>query len=302
MTIYRKILIVSAFLGTSILTAASSSAADWREEIPEVRISVRSNENAEGMSKWSAFVAYLEAELKQKVVLHQSTDYAGTVEALRGKRLEVAVLGGAAYAQAWQATNGNIEPVAQPARNKTDTGYYSVLLVKADSPYKTVEDLKGKSVAFPDPNSTSGFEVPAYFLRKEGKDYKNFFLRHGFAGNHESAVMAVLNGTYDAAATWQTSVGNNNADQMANKGLLPKGSMRTVWVSPKIEENAYAVRKDLPERFKADFKAALMALPEKHPEILQAVGGYDNMVVADHTKFEPLLEMIQENQKARRGK
>lgn len=302
MNLSKLLMLAGAGLSIVASSHSASNAEDWREKVPEVRISVRSNENAEGMSKWNAFVDYLQTELKQKVVLHQSADYAGTVEALRAKRLEVAVLGGAAYVQAWIATNGNIQPLAQPARNGTETGYYSAVLVKADSSFKSIDDLKGHSIAFPDPNSTSGFEVPTYFLRKEGKDYKSFFSRNGFAGNHESAVMAVANGTYDAAATWQTTPGYNNADQMATKGLIPAGAMRSVWVSPKIEENAHAVRGDLPDSFKADLKNALLTLPKKHPEILKAIGNYDNMVPADHEKFAALLEMIQENLKARRGK
>ncbi|RYG86288.1 MAG: hypothetical protein EON58_21900 [Alphaproteobacteria bacterium] len=92
-----------------MLGSANARAEDWREKIPEVRISVRAVENAEGMAKWSEFVAYLQNELRQKVVLRQSTDYAGTVEALRAKRLEVAILGGAAYVQAWIATKGDKE-------------------------------------------------------------------------------------------------------------------------------------------------------------------------------------------------
>lgn len=298
MPVKKLLLVMTA--GLSLFASANARADDWRETIPEVRLSVRAVENAEGMSKWKEFVTYLQNELRQKVVLRQSTDYAGTVEALRAKRLEVAILGGAAYVQAWLATNGNIQPLAQPAQKGDNTAYYGVVLVKADSPFKTIDDLKGRSIAFPDPNSTSGFEVPTYFLRKEGKDYKTFFSRTGFAGNQESGVMAVANGTYDAAATWQTRPGLNNADQMAKKGLIPPGSMRVVWTSPKIEENAYAVRGDLPESFKADLKEALLTLPKKRPDILALIGGYDNMVPSDHSKFAPLLEMIQENARARR--
>jgi phosphonate transport system substrate-binding protein len=297
----RKNLLSAAVVWLAVIATQPTiaTAADWRDTIPEVRLSVRTNENAEGMSKWKAFGAYLEKELGQKVIMRPSADYAGTVEALRAKRLEVAVLGGAAYVEAWLATNGNIEPLAQPSREGT-TGYYSTILVKADSPFKTVDDLKGHSIAFPDPNSTSGFQVPTYFLRKDGMDYRKFFSRSGFAGNHESAVMSVINGTYDSAATWYTNATRDNGTQMADKGLIPRGAMRSIWISPKIEENAYVVRKDLPEDFKVAVKNALLSMPKKAMDVLQGIGGYDDMVPSSHDMYAPLVEMIQDNLKARR--
>lgn len=299
---YMKQLLKTVILIAAISAIAPVAMADeWRQAIPEIRMSVLSTENAEGMRKWDKFASYLQEELKTKVVLRPSVDYAGTVEAFRAKHVEIAVQGGAAYVQTWLATNGNVEPLAQPARDGDQTGYWSTILVKADSAYKSIDDLKGKSIVFPDPNSTSGFEIPTFYLRKEGKDFGKFFSRNGFAGNHEVAVMAVYNGTYDSVATWYNSPTRNSSTRMSEKGMFPPNSMRSIWISPKIEEIAFTVRGDLPNDFKTDLKTALLALPKKKPELLKELGDWDSVVASSHEKYQSLLEVMSENLKKRKG-
>jgi phosphonate transport system substrate-binding protein len=112
--------------------------------------------------------------------------------------------------------------------------YYSVIAVKADSPFQSIEDLKDKSLAFADPNSTSAFVAPSYFLREQGIDPGTFFGHTGFSGSHENGILAVLNGTYDAAATSWTNEERSNVARMELKGMIPKGQIRYVWKSPQI--------------------------------------------------------------------
>lgn len=299
---FKRYLIATTLIAANIFAGAAATAEGWRDKFPQIRLSVLSTENAEGMRKWDKFADYLGEQLKTKIVLRPSVDYAGTVEAFRAKHVEIAVQGGAAYAQTWLATNGNIEPLAEPARNGDQTGYWSTILVKSDSPYRSIDDLKGRSIVFPDPNSTSGFEIPTYYLRKEGKNYEKFFSRSGFAGNHEVAVMAVFNGTYDAVATWYNSPTRNSSSRMSEKGMFPPGSMRSIWLSPKIEEIAFTTRADLPDEFKSELRTALLELPKKHPELLKELGDWDNVVTSSHEKYQSLLDVMKENLMKRKGK
>jgi phosphonate transport system substrate-binding protein len=235
--------------------------------------------------------------------MRPATDYAGTVEALKSKRLELALLGGAGYAEAWIVTQGNVEPLAQIQAQDGDTGYYSMVVVKADSPFKTIDDLKGKKLAFADPNSTSGFQVPSFFLRLQGRDPRAFFSQTGFAGNHENAVMAVVNGTYDAAATWYTTEERTNVTRMILKGMIPKDSMRIVWRSPKIQGDCFAIRSDLPPAMKAAVANALLTLAQKAPDVLQALGdgSYTGTAPATHEDYVPLIDMTRANLAQRRA-
>ncbi|KJC50619.1 hypothetical protein UB31_12300 [Bradyrhizobium sp. LTSP849] len=298
----RDVLRLSAAAALGLQLPNAKAADDWRTQFPEIRFSVRPNENAEGMSRWGEMAEYLASALRTKVVVRQTTDYAGTIEALRSKRLELAYLGAAGYAQAWLVTQANVEPIAAVVAAGGDTGYYSMIIVKSDSNYRTVDDLQGKTLAYTDPNSTSGFEVPSFFLRKEGKDPSKFFAKTGFAGTHENAVMAVYNGTYDAAATWYTAETRTNVTRMESKGLIPPNAVRLVWKSPKIEGDVFTARSDLPSSMRLDIQKALLDLPKADPALLKRLGDgtYEGIVTITHDDYVPIVTMIRENLAAKR--
>ena len=73
--------------------------------------------------------------------------------------------------------------------------------MRNDSPFRSIGDLKGKAIAFPDPNSTSGYAAPVHFLQGQGIDVASFFSDVIFAGTHEAAVMTLISGNCHAAAT-----------------------------------------------------------------------------------------------------
>jgi phosphonate transport system substrate-binding protein len=212
------------------------------------------------------FTSYMERSLQVSVKMHQATDYAGTIEALKARKLEFARFGPAAYAQAWLITGGKVEPIVVETDSDGFVGYHAVVVVKADSPYTSLADLQGRSFAYADPNSTSGFVAPSFFLREDGIDAGAFFGRTGFSGSHENSIIAILNGTYDAAATWWTNEERNNVARMEGKGMIPKGQTRVIWKSPRLPGSPWAIHTDLPAPLKADVRAALLALPTADPQ------------------------------------
>ena len=222
----RREMLISTItgLGVAALGIPWVRANEWRSQFSILNFGVVSSENeADRIARYKAFVAYLEHCLQLPIKMHQATDYAGTIEALKARKLELARFGAAAYAQAWLITGGKVEPIVVEADSEGSVAYYSVIAVKVDSPYRSIEDLKGKSLAFADPNSTSAFVAPSYFLREQGIDPGTFFERTGFSGSHENGIIAVLNGTYDAAATSWTNEERSNVARMELKGMIPKG-------------------------------------------------------------------------------
>jgi phosphonate transport system substrate-binding protein len=77
------------------------------------------------------------------------------------------------------------------------------MVVRADSGITNLEQMRGKSLAWADANSTSGYLIPRFALRRGGiaVDGNAYFSRTGFAGGHEQGVVAVLQRQYDAAVT-----------------------------------------------------------------------------------------------------
>ena len=149
----------SAFALLCALAVASPAvAADWHAKVKEVRIGILSGENEKDrMARYDRFKVYMERALGAPVKIFTASDYAGVIQAMAAKQIEFAFLGSSAYAQAWKETDGKVEPLLTSLQPDGSTGYYSVVVVRCDSPYKKLEDLKGKTLAFADPNSTSGF-------------------------------------------------------------------------------------------------------------------------------------------------
>ena len=283
----------------------ASRAATWRTHFPTLSFGVISSENeADRAMRHQPFVAYLEKRLDVKIRMHHATEYAGTIEALKARKIEFARFGPASYAQAWVVTHGKVEPIAVMMNNEGFAAYHSVIVVKTDSPHRSLDDLKGKSLAFADPNSTSGYVAPSFFLREQGVDLAKHFGRTAFAGSHENGNIAVVNGTFDAAVTWWTNEQNSNFLRMEEKGMVPRHAVRVVWKSPKLPESPWAMHIDLPPDLKRDIKVALLEFPTADPAGWKALtdGKSKGLLEVRHADYEPVIRMIQANQKERRGR
>jgi phosphonate transport system substrate-binding protein len=287
------------------LRPAPAAGSDWRGIFPELNFGVISSENeADRVARHQKFLAYMERTLRTKLRMHNATDYAGTIEGLKARKLEFARFGPASYAQAWLVTGGKVEPMAVQTDSDGFAGYHAVIVVKTDSPYRRVEDLQGKSVAFADPNSTSGYLAPRYFLKEAGFDPTTHFGRTGFAGSHENGVIAAINGTYDAAATWWTNEERSNVQRMEGKKLIPPGQVRVVWKSPKLPESPWAIHTDLPSDLRLDVRTTLLGLPAGDPAAWRDLtdGKSTGLIPISHADYEPIVRMVQATQRDRRGR
>ncbi|MBN7760532.1 phosphonate ABC transporter substrate-binding protein [Nitratireductor aquibiodomus] len=252
----------------SLALASPVLAQDWREEYPELTIGISSSENeTDAITRNQPYADYLSRELGVPVNLIRGTDYAAVIEAIRSGHVQVASVGPAAYALARKIMGEEIAPVAVTLDSGGNLGYYSIIAVRADSPYQNLEDIKGKSFAFADPNSTSGYAVPSYYLSTELETSPNeYFGEVAFSGGHEQSVMALVNGTFEAVATHWRNEEAGNIQTMERKGLIEPGSTRIIWKSPVIPNTPVMMLTSLPEELQEEFKTALMAFPEKDPE------------------------------------
>ena len=112
-----------------------------------------------------------------------ATDYRGTIEALKFKKAEIGHLGPKSYVEASTNNYANVEPIAQLQLANGSLGYRSCLIVHADSDIFSPEDTAGKTFAFNDPNSTSGYLVPsAFFMMEMGVDPQKHFSQGDLLG------------------------------------------------------------------------------------------------------------------------
>lgn len=279
-------------------------AQEWKAEFPELTIGISSGENeTDAIARTQPYADYLSRELGVPVNIVRGTDYAAVIEAMRSGHVQFASVGPAAYALARKVMGEDIAPVAVTLDQDGNLGYYSVIAVRADSPYQTLEDIKGKSFAFADPNSTSGYAVPSYYLATElNTSADEYFSEVAFSGGHEQSVMALVNGTFEAVATHWRNETAGNIQTMEKKGLIPSGSTRVIWKSPVIPNTPVMMLTTLPQELQDAFKTALMAFPEKDPEgfATYSNGTSSGYVEAKHEDYLDVVAITEFNAAERR--
>jgi phosphonate transport system substrate-binding protein len=301
MTLPRRALLAAPLLWP----AAARAQADWRQQFREIRLGISSAENErDAVARHLPFAQYIERTLGVPLRIFRATDYAGVVEAMRNSHVEFARIGPANYALARRVMGERVAPIAITIDLDGNKGFHAVLFVKADSPFHTLSDLRGRSVAWADPNSASGFAFPVYYLRREIGELDRFFGRTGFSGSHEQSVIAVLNGSFDAAATFWSSERVGNIQRMTQKGMIPPNSTRIVWRGPLIPNSPVVLRTDLPESLKSDFTRALFAMPDADREAFAAFTSNQGsgLAPARHEDYLDVIAVTEENLARRRDR
>ncbi|WP_376098226.1 phosphate/phosphite/phosphonate ABC transporter substrate-binding protein [Roseomonas sp. CCTCC AB2023176] len=282
----------------------------WADQVQTIRLGLLGGENeGDRLGRYEAYRGLLERTFAVPVRLFPAADYAGVMQAFSARQIEGASLGAAAYAGAWLDTNGGVEPLFVAREADGGISYISVMVVRADSGITSLDGMRGKSLAWADPNSTSGYLVPRSELRSAGLNLDQYFSRTGFGGGHEQAVVAVLQRQYDGAVTWASGQGEEsqgftrgNLRAMVEKGMLNMRDLRIIWKSRPILNGPMTVRRDLPQGFKDDFSAFHLALATAHPDIYNQVerGGGRGYARVTHEQFEPIIQLRREEAAERR--
>ena len=235
-----------ASLTGALLIALNPVAA---QELKELNFGIISTESSQNLkSDWQPVLDDMARKTGMKVNAFFASDYAGIIEGMRFNKVHVAWFGNKSAMEAVDRASGEV--FAKMVNADGTQGYYSNLIVHKDSPIKTLDDMlkNGKSLSFGngDPNSTSGFLVPSYYVFAQNRiDAKTFFkLSRG--ANHEANALAVANKQVDVAT-------NNSENLDKIKERLPEkfNDIRIIWTSPLIPMDPLVIRKDLPEASKA---------------------------------------------------
>jgi phosphonate transport system substrate-binding protein len=279
-----------------LVLAAGAPAQDaaWPKELT---FALLSTENAaEVTRRWGPIIGQLEKDLRIRVKHVTATDYRGTIEALKFKKAEIGHLGPKAYVEASSNNYANVEPVAQLQLANGSLGYRSCLIVHGESDMFSPEDTAGKTFAFNDPNSTSGYLVPSsFFMSEMGIDPQKYFARVIFSGSHEASILAVANRKVEVASTNLPDL-----QQLTRENKVPRGALRVIWVSKLIPNDPVVVRKDLPPSLKAAIQESLVSMKSRNPEAFKEIGAWvGNFVAADDARYQVIRDL---NETAKRLK
>ncbi len=229
-----------------------ASAPALAQELKEINFGIISTETSQNLkSKWQPLLEDMAKKTGYKVNAFFASDYAGIIEGMRFNKVQLAWFGNKSAMEAVDRANGEI--FAQMVKADGSQGYYSHLIVNKASPINSLDDVlkNAKSLSFSngDPNSTSGFLVPSYYVFAQNHvDAKSAF-KVVRAANHEANALAVANRQIDVATC--------NSEMMAIlKERVPEkfNEIRVVWTSPLIPSDPLVIRKDLPEANKQKIK------------------------------------------------
>lgn len=200
-TMRRNVITSLGIVGIAALTLTGCQAADpagaepAAADAPITIATIPMSDDPTAENPVDVLVELLEAETGREVEVTDVPDYLSVVEAIRADHVDIGIMSG--FPSALAVNTGEVDALlAWPGDDKP----VSTCVVLNDSPVKTPADLKGKTIAFADQASSSGYFMPVSMLHEagleQGTDYEAIF-----AGGHEGSFAALEQGQVDAACT-----------------------------------------------------------------------------------------------------
>ena len=250
--------------------------------------------------RWEPFFRDMEKKTGLTIKSFYAPDYAGVIEAMRFNKVQVAWYGNKAAMEAVDRANGEI--FAQVMYADGTFGYHGLLITHKDSPYQTLDDVfrNGKNLNFGigDPNSTSGFLVPTFYVFAQNNvDHRTAFKTIRSA-SHGANIQAVLAKQVDVAT-------NNTEDMGKLEATKPElfQQLRVLWRSPLIPSDPFVWRKDLDPAVKAKLKTFVLGYARSDPAekaILKNIYNYGGFRDSNNDQLIPIrqLELFRDRRKA----
>jgi phosphonate transport system substrate-binding protein len=233
-------------VGLATVMACSSVYAQ------DINLGIISTESTTNLrSDWQPLIDDLAKSTGYKVKAFFASDYAGVIEAMRFNKVQVAWFGNKSAMEAVDRANGEI--FAQMVNADGTKGYYSHMIANKNSPANNLDDMikmsKGLTFSNGDPNSTSGFLVPSYYVfTLNNVDPKTMF-KAVRSANHEANALAVANGQVDIATN-----NSETLDRLNDRSPEKREMIKIIWTSPLIPSDPMVIRADLDPIQKAKIK------------------------------------------------
>lgn len=247
------------------------------EEEPLTIAVIPSEEGSLIEQQFGPTIKYLTDKLGREVEWVAVTDYNAVIEALKYGHADIGRPSSSSYVLA-KDEGVDMEVFAFAINKNTGKATYECYVIaRAD---RGITDLNGKSVAFVDPGSTSGYLIPMVYFMEAGIEPGEIF----FAGTHSAVIEAVKNGTVDIAAT-----ADKRLTTALKEGVVAEGELEILWVSDPVPGVPLVFLGDLDEKLKADIKAAFLEMPR---DVVEAQGmneiGY---IEASDSDMDPIRKI-----------
>ena len=251
------------FAASALLTASLLGAAQAAEQ--ELNFGIISTESSQNLKTvWEPFLADMGEQTGLKINAFFAPDYAGIIQGMRFDKVDVAWYGNKSAMEAVDRAGGEV--FAQTVAFNGSQGYYSLLVAHKDSALNSVDDMlkNASSLTFAngDPNSTSGYLVPGYYVFAQNNLDANKIFKRALNGSHEVNALSVANK--------QVDVGTFNSETMERMQITApdKAALRKViWTSPLIPSDPMVWRKNLDAETKNKLRNFFMTYGDKPAEM-----------------------------------
>lgn len=283
MTTFRCALAALALALGIPAIAAAAPPADWPKEL---NFGLIPTESSSGITeRYDNLAKHVEKQLGIPVKLQVATDYAGVITAMQFKHIDLAYFGPKSYVEASQRANADafVMEIAEDGSK----GYHGIIITKSDSAIKNMDEAKGKTWAFTDPNSTSGTLVPTvHFVKTMKIDPEKYFSKVIYSGSHEASILAVKGGKIDIASTNDLDLERGNGKQWE-----AKKDFRVLWTSELIPGSPMAYRKDLPDSLKKALTKAFVDYKDADGLKALKLQGYEATTDAAYNPIRDQIEV-----------
>lgn len=227
---------------------------------------------------------YLAAQLNRPVELRTVDSWEGLAKSLAAGETDIALMG------PWGYVLANNEAGAQVVSTilyDDKPEYFAIIVTHPNSGIKTLADLKGKTFAFGDKGSTSGYLIPTHYFMTQGINPATYFSKVLYT-KHQAIETQVAQGVLDAGADY-----NRNRNAMIEQGLIKAAQSVIIWQSAPLPNDAVAVSKTLfaDKALVASLQAALSKVGEAQktqPNLLPP--HYTGFVTRDNNFYKPIRD------------
>jgi phosphonate transport system substrate-binding protein len=258
----------------------------------EINFGIISTEATQNLkADWQPLLDDMEKQTGLKVKAFFAPDYAGIIEGMRFNKVQMAWMGNKSAMEA--VDRSNAEVFAQMVNADGTQGYYSNLIVHKDSPLKNLNDMfsNAKNLSFGngDPNSTSGFLVPGFYVFAQNKVDARTAFKITRSANHEANALAVANKQVDVATN-----NSENLDKLKERQLAKFNDIKVIWTSPLIPSDPMVMSKNLPEATKTKIKTFFYNYAKtnaREKEIVMKISKLSGFKPSTNDQLKPIREL-----------
>ncbi|HDZ20180.1 hypothetical protein LCGC14_0017380 [marine sediment metagenome] len=281
-----------------VIGCKDTDRGEGSDSVTELTFGVISTESAKGLKKgFKPLLADMSKALGVPVTGRYVTEYSSVITGMTYKQVDIAWLGNKSAVEALDRAGGEV--FARTVAADGSPGYWAVIIVHTDSPYHSIDEIiaDGGKLMFGngDPNSTSGYLIPSYYLWGERgiRPVKHF--KRVVNANHEANALAIAAGRIDFAT-------NNTENLVLLRAKRPAiaAKIRVIWKSPLIPNDPLVWRKDLPDETKRAIRKFFLSYgrgdgpeAERQRKILADIsGGWAPFKASNDDHLLPIREMM----------